>query len=232
MPEPFRLFVVGDPAPSRSASHSPLVAMAEFAGARAIERVEVDGTWLRAQARSVADLRSFLLTSKPAIDRGRLQSIGRHLFDRFVTGGVRSLFDSSAGNGAGNGAQLTPCELFIESGAAAEWPWEFLCSGPKFLCESFHPVSRGVFTPDDSPHRTGRREATGHPRGAGDGARGPMSRRERAEEGDPQRVPAVPRVGRGRPRHRAGRVAPGALRGVESGSGTPSSTTLATARST
>jgi len=44
--------------------------------------------------------------------------------------------------------EYRPLELFVEDYEVAGWPWEYVYNPERnhFLCQSFHPISRGVFT--------------------------------------------------------------------------------------
>ncbi|HXH37402.1 MAG TPA: CHAT domain-containing protein [Thermoanaerobaculia bacterium] len=136
----FHLYVLGSFKPDEA-----LVTLAEFEGSRAVERVAVKSSNVEALTELTSALRVFIEAGAPPFDNRDLELLGGKLFDFIITGDVRRVLDTARG---GRESGLLPMELFLEDDILAGWPWEYMFDDKanSFLCQEFHPISRGIYT--------------------------------------------------------------------------------------
>jgi hypothetical protein len=91
----------------------------------------------------VVQLNSLAMSQRWPLLEPLLVELGSKLFDLVIRGHVRSLFDMATGQREG----FLPLELFLEDYTIAGWPWEYLydSTNQMFICQEFHPISRGIF---------------------------------------------------------------------------------------
>ena len=137
----FRLYILGHLA---QVAQQPLVTLAEFESSRAIERVQLSQKQIDSLKRTLQDLRGFIEAGYPPFERASLEQLGSEMFDLIIAGRVRRLLDRATGSQH----QVLPFEIYVEDNEIAGWPWEYLydSSSRVFMCQEFHPISRGIFT--------------------------------------------------------------------------------------
>ncbi len=120
------------------------ITFAEFQGARAIERIQVNRPQVERLAENIRNLRAFIEAGFPPFERTSLEQLGSELFDLIIRGNVKRLFDRATGPNQ----EILPFEIYLEDFGIASWPWEYLydSSTRVFLCQEFHPISRGIFS--------------------------------------------------------------------------------------
>jgi len=143
MSSSFRLHVLGTLLAGEAGT---LISLCEFQNARCLSRTELSVESGRELSRRVQVLRSHVETGFPDFTYKQLKELGAALFDLVLSDNVRRLFDEASGKATQQG--LLPFELFVEDPSLIGWPWEYLYdrTHQRFLCEEFHPISRGVFT--------------------------------------------------------------------------------------
>jgi CHAT domain-containing protein len=145
----FRLHVLGHRAALTSGE--PLIVLGEFRAARAVERVSATAKQVAEMTKRVSDLRTFIEDGAPRLGRDDLVAVGSQLFQLLFRPGrganvsrVRELFARAASPDT----PIVPFEIFLEDYEMAAWPWEYVFDPTtrRFLCQEFHPISRGIFT--------------------------------------------------------------------------------------
>jgi hypothetical protein len=119
--------------------------LAEFEGSRAVETIKLP---LRKADNLIAEilkLRGFIEAGYPLLEEDNLRELGSQFFDLIIRNRVKRLFDTATGR---REEGLLPFEIFLEDYNIAGWPWEYLydTANNMFICQEFHPISRGVFT--------------------------------------------------------------------------------------
>lgn len=139
----FRLYIFGSAASGPTAQ--TLLLFAEFQKSRAVERVSIVQEKFQALSKTIRELRAFINSGYPPFEEGLLQELGSSLFDLVITEDVRVLFNQAVGAAAG---RFLPLEIFVEDYEIAGWPWEYLfdTATNEYLCQAFHPISRGIFS--------------------------------------------------------------------------------------
>src|SRR5271157_4066918 len=137
----FRVFIMGrlkDPEPLT------LTVLAEYITNRTLERIPLDRSQVDNLTKKIGELRSFIEAGYPPFDEPSLEQLGSDLFNLIIRNDVRRLFDTATGQKKG----LLPLQIFSEDYSIAGWPWEYMfdSSNKMFLCQEFHPTSRGLFT--------------------------------------------------------------------------------------
>jgi CHAT domain len=124
-----------------------LTMLAEFENGRALQRITVRKKELDDLTNTMLELRSYVEAGYPRdYSVKNLRQLGERLFDTILRDDVRTLFISAAGKTSG----FLPLELYVEDYRIAGWPWEYLFDHSKaeFVCQSFYPICRGIFTLD------------------------------------------------------------------------------------
>jgi CHAT domain len=126
-----------------------LITLADFKHYRAVQRVELVKEKLDELVEKMLELRDFIEGGPPKISRLWLQEFGTKLFDLTIQGDVRRLFDKATALLLQKEGRL-PLEIFLEDFGIANWPWEYLYDSGShlFICQAFHPISRGIFNFD------------------------------------------------------------------------------------
>ncbi|MDZ8185281.1 MAG: CHAT domain-containing protein [Nostoc sp. ChiSLP02] len=121
-----------------------LTVLAEFKNSRAVERVQLIQREVEELTQNIANIRGFIEAGFPVIDEFALEQFGGRLFDLIIKNNVRRLFDRATGSTQ----ELLPLQIFVEDYTIAGWPWEYLydSNSSVFMCQEFHPISRGIFT--------------------------------------------------------------------------------------
>lgn len=137
----FRLYILGR---LNAGDVQRLAVLAEFRAARAIERVKATREQLDELTREIEELRAFVEQGGTDFDQKKLSGLGERLFRLIFQGKVRDLFIRATGQEIVG----MPCEILVEDHALAGWPWEYLYdrTNAKFICQEFHPITRGIFT--------------------------------------------------------------------------------------
>ncbi len=141
----FRLSVIGQLGAPEPSGPVTLVTLAEYREGRVLERFTLRADGVCALIAETRSLRGFIEAGFPPYDLPKLQALGTRLFDFILRDEVRDMLLRAAGAER----QILPLEISVEDSAIAGWPWEYLydASNKKFVCQEFHPVSRGIFTP-------------------------------------------------------------------------------------
>ncbi len=136
-----KMFVLGQAIPKQK--ERKLLNLVEFRAGRAIARVRLAESVLKDLEKRFFQLRGFIEAGFPPFDECLLRELGSELFDRFIRGDVKRLFDIATGQRDG----LLPFEILSEDYEIASWPWEYLYdpTTKMFICQEFHPISRGIF---------------------------------------------------------------------------------------
>ncbi|MEH2436133.1 MAG: CHAT domain-containing protein [Nostoc sp.] len=138
----FQLFILGEL--SNHKQPETLTVLADFKNSRAVERVQMIQAEIEELTTKIANLRGFIEAGFPALDEFDLEQFGGRLFDLIIKNNVKRLFDRAAGSTQ----ELLPLQIFVEDYTIAGWPWEYLYDSTSgvFMCQEFHPISRGIFT--------------------------------------------------------------------------------------
>lgn len=143
----FKLFILGALAEDVTDDNADgqLTILAEFEGCRAPAHRAVRAAERNQLKRDVRDLRS-AIESGGSRDYGieHLKQLGASLLRFAFPGNANRLLQRATGASM----ELLPFELFVEDPEIAGWPWEYLYDEATghFLCQEFHPISRGIFT--------------------------------------------------------------------------------------
>ncbi|MGB8644420.1 MAG: CHAT domain-containing protein [Anaerolineae bacterium] len=124
-----------------------LTTLAEFKESRAVHHMELDRPRLDELNRKIRELRGFIEAGSPAFQEPDLEQLGSELFNLVVGGQVNKLFSFATG-AARREDDFLPLEIYVEDYTIAGWPWEYLYDAGQqmFICQEFHPISRGIYT--------------------------------------------------------------------------------------
>jgi hypothetical protein len=139
---PLRLSLLGAlPAKGRAGTFKVL---GDFGLTRIVETASIPGRTLSALRSEVSALRAFIESGLPKFTQERLKALGRSLFESFLPGRVRALYNGAVPDRP----EVRPVELFVEDQELASWPWEYLYDPDRngFMCQGLTPISRGTFT--------------------------------------------------------------------------------------
>lgn len=138
----FRLYLLGSLGDGKQPQ--TLVTLAEFREGRAVERVTLEPEPTKALTQRIRELAAFIEGGFPPFAEAALQQLGDDLFRLVLRNKVRDLFITATARRE----RFLPMEIFVEDYEIAGWPWEYLydAMNGKFICQEFHPISRGLFT--------------------------------------------------------------------------------------
>src|SRR5215211_2962762 len=113
-------------------SVAPLTMFAEYRAMRAVERVLIEGEWVRELSRRVRALRRCIETGEQGYELDELKELGGQLFQLVLRRTVRDLLVKTRDPG-----EELPFELVAEDPQVLGWPWEFMYDpqgGGQFIC--------------------------------------------------------------------------------------------------
>ncbi len=127
-----------------------LIIFAEFQDNLVVERVQLIQQQVDGLTKKILNLRGYIEGEFPPFEEPSLKQFGGELLDWVIRGKVKRLFDMATEQSmvASKKERSLPLEIFVEDFDIAGWPWEYLydSANKMFICQEFHPISRGIFT--------------------------------------------------------------------------------------